>query len=120
MVDLKYFAHESPTPDNKNFGNRVRNAGYNGGTGENIAYGGRGGEGAFRMWFDSPGHHQNMAGNSNAIGVGRWNDHFTQNFGGGPRVMLMAEAEQARVKVEGAVLPPDTGTSTTRSPAGRK
>jgi hypothetical protein len=46
------------------------------------------------------------AGNTQ-IGVGRWNDHFTQNFGTGERVMLMTPAERERVKVEGKVLEAD-------------
>jgi uncharacterized protein YkwD len=112
MVDKKFFSHESPTPANKDFGTRCKNAGYKAGAGENIAYGGGGGERTFWMWFDSPGHHKNMAGNTNALGVGRWNDHYTQNFGAGPRVMLMPESERASVKVEGDPLPPDTGGGT--------
>jgi uncharacterized protein YkwD len=112
MVDKNYFSHESPTPSEKDFGMRIKNAGYAGGAGENIAFGGGNGEGTFWMWFDSPGHHKNFAGNQNALGVGRWQDHWTQNFGSAPRVMLMSEDEQARVKVEGEVLAPDDGRRT--------
>jgi hypothetical protein len=39
----------------------------------------------------------------------RRRDRWTQNFGGAPRIMQMSEAEQARVKVEGEMLPPDSG-----------
>jgi uncharacterized protein YkwD len=113
MVDLKYFSHESPTESEKDFGKRSLNAGYRGGSGENIAFGGGGGEKTFWMWFDSPGHHVNMAGNSNALGVGRWHDHFTQNFGAAPRVMLMSEEDRAKLKVEGTVLGMDGGAGGT-------
>lgn len=115
MVDLKYFSHESPTASEKDFGTRSKNAGYPNGSGENIAYGGGGGEGTFWMWFDSPGHHKNMAGGSTALGVGRWNDHWTQNFGGGPRIMQMSDEERAKLSVGGEPLPPQaSGTTVVR------
>lgn len=112
MVDKDFFSHESPSPGLKTFGDRCKAAGYQGGSGENIAYGPAAGEPTFWMWFDSPGHHQNMAGGSSALGVGRWHNRFTQNFGGGPRIMLMSQAEREAVKIEGAVLAPDTGRTT--------
>src|SRR5258705_12248299 len=70
------------------------------------------------MWFDSPGHHVNMAGGSNAIGVGRWHDHYTQNFGAGPRVMLMSEEDRSKLKVEGPVLGMDAGAGSTGKRSG--
>lgn len=113
MIDLKYFSHESPTPSEKDFGMRSKNAGYTkGAAGENIAAGGKGGEGTFWMWFDSEGHHKNMAGGSNALGVGRWNSTYTQNFGSGPRIMQMTDAERANVKIEGEILAPQPAATT--------
>ena len=113
MVDLKYFSHESPTASEKDFGMRSKNAGYDkGAAGENIAAGGNGGEGTFWMWFDSEGHHKNMAGCSNALGVGRWNSTYTQNFGSGPRIMQMTDAERANVKIEGVILAPQPAATT--------
>ncbi|MDB5320284.1 MAG: Allergen V5/Tpx related [Phycisphaerales bacterium] len=109
MVEKNYFSHESPTASEKDFGMRSKNAGYAGGAGENIASGTGTGEATFWLWFDSPGHHKNFAGGQNALGVGRWRDRWTQNFGGAPRVMQMSEEEQSRVKVEGDVLGPDSG-----------
>jgi uncharacterized protein YkwD len=109
MVDKNYFSHESPTESEKDFGKRSLNAGYRGGAGENIAFGTATGEATFWMWFDSPGHHMNFAGNQNSLGVGRWHSHWTQNFGAAPRIMLMSPQEQERIKIEGEVLPPDTG-----------
>jgi uncharacterized protein YkwD len=112
MVDLKYFSHVSPTESEKDFGMRSKNAGYKGASGENIAAGGKGGDGTFWMWFDSEGHHKNMAGGSNALGVGKWNSTYTQNFGGGPRVMQMTDAERAGVKIEGTILEPQPAATT--------
>ena len=109
MVDKNYFSHESPTSSEKDFGMRSKNAGYAGGAGENIASGTGTGESTFWLWFDSPGHHKNFAGGQNALGIGRWRDRWTQNFGAAPRIMQMSEDEQSRVKVEGEILPPDTG-----------
>lgn len=89
MVDLKYFAHESPVAANKTPWDRIRNAGYPRGTGENIAYGPTDAEQVFWMWFNSPPHHQNMASISQtAIGIGQVGNHWTQDMGSAPRAML--------------------------------
>jgi len=110
MVDRNFFAHESPVQGNASPSDRMKNAGYPGGGGENIAYGPTSGESTFWMWFDSPGHHKNMAGEGyTAIGVGRWQNRFTQNFGGAARLMLKSEEERAKAKIEGTVLAPDSG-----------
>ncbi len=110
MVDRNFFAHDSPVPNNASPGDRIKNAGYTGGGwGENIAAGPSAGEPTFWMWFDSPGHHKNMAGGYNAMGVGRWQNKFTQSFAGGPRVMLMTEDEKAKIKIDGEIVAPDTG-----------
>jgi len=115
MVDRNFFAHESPVPGNASPSDRMKNAGYPSGGGENIAYGPSSGEASFWMWFDSPGHHKNMAGEGyTALGVGRWQNRFTQNFGGAPRLMLKSEEERAKVKLEGEVLAPDAGRTESR------
>lgn len=106
MVEKGYFSHESPTPENKSFGDRAKNAGYKGAAGENIASGTSSGEGAFNMWFGSPGHHQNMAGGAQAIGIGRFGNRMTQVFGGAQRIMLMSEEQRATIKIEGTIVPP--------------
>lgn len=106
MVEKGFFSHESPLPGLASPSDRMRAAGYPGGGGENIAYGAGTGEGTFWMWFNSPGHHKNMAGGYTHFGVGRWNSHFTQNFGGSPRVMLMTPEERERQKIEGTLLKP--------------
>ncbi|MCC5831138.1 MAG: CAP domain-containing protein [Phycisphaeraceae bacterium] len=110
MAEMGYFSHTSPTPENRSHVQRMRNAGYPRGTSENIAMGTISGERAFRMWFDSPGHHKIMASTGNSgFGVGRWGRHWTQKFGRGPRIMLMSESEQAQVTIEGDILPPMRG-----------
>ena len=108
MVDLGYFAHESPTPSEKTHAQRMKNAGYTvGAYSENIAAGTGGGKGAFDMWFDSPGHHKNMVhAGSTGIGVGRWGSTWTQNFGTAKRLMLADDAERAKAVVLGTVLTP--------------
>ncbi len=87
MAEMGYFSHESPVEENRTFGMRCEKAGYRGASGENIAAGTSSGTRAFWMWFDSPGHHKNMAGGHNAIGVGLHQSHMTQNFGAGERLM---------------------------------
>ena len=59
------------------------------------------------MWFDSPGHHKNMAhAGSAAVGVGQWGSTWTQNFGRGNRLMLLEAGERKKVVVKGTILPP--------------
>jgi uncharacterized protein YkwD len=95
MVDLKYFAHESPVSANKTPWDRIRTAGYPQGSGENIAAGPTDAEQVFGMWFDSPGHHQNMARPGNtAMGVGQVGNHWTQNMGSAPRLLLASPEER--------------------------
>jgi len=108
MTDLDYFAHDSPTAENKSHTRRMKNAGYDHGYSENIAYGSGSGERTFWQWFHSPGHHKNMVRpESTALGVGRWNNRWTQNMGRGPYVFLMpADERDAATKIEGPVLPP--------------
>ena len=107
MVEKGYFAHESPTPGQKTHIDRMKNAGYNDGYSENIAGGSPSGKMAFWQWFGSPPHHQNMVNaGSTGFGVGQWGSTWTQNFGGGKRLMLMDPAERARQVVKGALVAP--------------
>lgn len=86
MVELGYFSHTSPKKENKEFSDRIRKAGYDRPGGENIAMGSTSGAKTFEQWFSSPGHHRNMVRERfTAIGVGRWTNHWTQNFGTGAR-----------------------------------
>lgn len=107
MVGLGYFSHDSPTASERSHVQRMKNAGYVGGCSENIATGVRSGEKAFWMWFDSPGHHKNMAGGTSAIGIGRWGNTWTQNFGTGNRLMLLSLEERSKIGVLGTILPPE-------------
>lgn len=107
MVALGYFAHTSPKAENKTHAMRMKNAGYDHGCSENIAAGRGGGDGVFWMWFDSPGHHKNMAhAGSAAVGVGQWGSTWTQNFGRGKRLMLLEAGERKKVVVKGTIVPP--------------
>jgi uncharacterized protein YkwD len=102
MVDLKYFAHESPVASNKSPWDRIRAAGYPQGSAENIAAGPTDAEQVFGMWFDSPGHHQNMARPGNtALGVGQVGNIWTQNMGTAPR-LLLASPEERKAAVTAA------------------
>lgn len=109
MVDLKYFSHTSPTPENKSHTQRMSNAGYRGGYGENIAAGTTSGDGVFWMWFESPGHHQNMATPSaTQIGIGKWRSTWTQNMGRGKRLLYSTPEQLATAQtVQGEMLAPD-------------
>jgi len=123
MATLGYFAHESPTPSEKTHIDRMRNAGYPSGVSENIAQAATSGARAFWMWFDSPPHHQNMVGEGfTAFGVGQWNGRWTQNFGNGPRLMLLSPEARQGVTVTGTLVPPQKAseaTSGSRDDGGR-
>lgn len=89
MGRLGYFSHDSPTPGRASFTDRMRREGYDAGGGENILRGAQTGQQAFWIWFESPGHHQNMtAADFQSIGVGQHGELWTQNFGLGERAML--------------------------------
>jgi len=106
MLELKYFSHDSPTAGLKSHTDRMKAAGYSNGYSENIAMGARTGEAAFVMWFDSPGHHKNMAGPGLALGVGKWGVYWTQNMGRGDRLSLKPKDELKTLKVPGENVPP--------------
>lgn len=80
MVNKKYFDHTSPTYGSpfdmmKSFGISYRAAG------ENIAYGQRTPEEVVKGWMNSPGHRANILnGNFTEIGVGFYNNYWTQMF----------------------------------------
>ncbi len=82
MKELEYFAHGSPVKENASVGARCAHEGYPGGGAENIAWG-MDGEGAFRAWYGSSGHHRNILGGHQQIGVGCCEVLWTQDFGGG-------------------------------------
>jgi uncharacterized protein YkwD len=108
MVDLKYFSHHSPNESEMDFPRRFVNAGYKDLGSENIAMGMSGGDAVFKIWFESPAHHVNMVRPGNtSIGVGRWKNDWTANFGNGPRMMWTSEIERKRMTVKGEILKPD-------------
>jgi len=89
MARLGYFSHDSPTAGRSTFTDRMRLEGYQAGGGENILQGAQTGQQAFWIWFESPGHHRNMAAaDFQSIGVGQHGELWTQNFGMGERAML--------------------------------
>jgi len=106
MVELNYFAHDSPTEANRSHVKRMNNAGYHKGAySENIAYGSASGERTFWQWFDSPGHHKNMVRReATCLGVGNWARHWTQNMGRGSRLMTQSAEQRELAVIEGEVL----------------
>jgi uncharacterized protein YkwD len=80
MQRLKFFAHESPVPGKKTPWDRAKNFGTTA-SGENIMMGVRDGKAANLGWFHSPGHHKNMLGNHNRVGMGLTGAHFTELLG---------------------------------------
>ena len=81
MATKNFFAHESPVPGKKSPWDRAKLAGTTA-SAENIFAGDQSPKGANGGWFHSPGHHVNMFGNHRRGGMGRYEGHWTQMFGG--------------------------------------
>jgi uncharacterized protein YkwD len=80
MATLGFFAHESPVPGKTTPWDRAKNFGTSA-SAENIAMGYADGNAANLGWFHSPGHHKNMLGGHDRIGLGVHNAHYTELFG---------------------------------------
>jgi uncharacterized protein YkwD len=80
MQRLKFFAHESPVAGKKTPWDRAKNFGTSA-SAENIMAGVRDGKAANLGWFHSPGHHKNMLGNHNRVGMGLAGAYFTEMLG---------------------------------------
>lgn len=83
MQRLKYFAHESPVPENKTPWDRAKNAKFEGQcTGENIFMGSASPDSAFHAWWESDGHRFIMfQKGANTLGLGVEGVHWTLNTG---------------------------------------
>jgi uncharacterized protein YkwD len=81
MQKYNFFSHESSVDGKKTPWDRAKLAGTSAGA-ENIAAGMNDGVGAFRTWWYSPGHHKNMMGDTNRMGIGRQGTLWTAMFGG--------------------------------------
>jgi uncharacterized protein YkwD len=101
MVEQNYFDHDSPDPQQKTSEMRITRAGYNwDAMAENITMSipPPDARQAFWSWFDSPGHHRNMiSAHFVAIGVGKWDGHWTQDFAHGVRLSAAKETEREKV-----------------------
>lgn len=80
MATLGFFAHESPVPGKTTPWDRAKNFDTTA-SAENIAMGYADGNAANLGWFHSPGHHKNMLGSHERIGLGVHNAHYTEMFG---------------------------------------
>lgn len=80
MVEHGFFSHDSPIEGKETPWKRAALEGTTAGA-ENIAAGAADGPDAIRMWWYSPGHHRNMLGAHARVGLGRWEETWTQCFG---------------------------------------
>ncbi|MDA1260996.1 MAG: CAP domain-containing protein [Planctomycetota bacterium] len=80
MKELDFFAHESPVEGKKTPGDRAARFGTSAGA-ENIAMGMDTPRGAVMAWWHSPGHHKNMIGGADRIGLGFFERYWTEMFG---------------------------------------
>ena len=107
MIELSYFSHSSPTEGLRSPFHRMAAAGYDRPANENIHMGRWDGEESFWKLFYSPGHHKAMVSERyTALGVGRWDMAWTENFGAGRRLMLAGAEQRAAAKVNGQALGP--------------
>ena len=97
MVALKYFAHESPVPANKGFGDRAKNAGFDGfASGECIFAGSRSADAAYGGWWGSDGHRFIMfMEGANTMGIGNAGSE-TWTFNTGSRTWPAVGASTTR------------------------
>ena len=80
MSEFRFFDHVSPVPGREELVDRARAAGTSA-SGENIYQGGERGEDAIQGWWHSPGHHANMMASHRRVGLGKYEDYWTQVFG---------------------------------------
>ena len=87
MSYYDYFSHDDPQSPTRSWDQRIRDCGYEGGAGENIAYGYRTPQEVFQGWLNSPGHRKNIENaNYRVLGVGaavgdNGRIYWVQNFG---------------------------------------
>ena len=121
MVDLWYFSHYSPTESERDPWRRMEGAGYAEGSNENLTMGSWNGEEAFWRLFNSPGHHRAwIAPADTALGVGKWENAWTEDIGAGPRLMTAHPDERAKAVVVGDELKPQAVEATRRHPRDLK
>jgi uncharacterized protein YkwD len=117
MVDLWYFSHWSPTESERDPFARMAHAGYPNPSGENLQLGSWTGEEAYWRLFNSPGHHREWTDpDSTAMGVGKWENAWTEDFGAAPRLMTATPQQVAKAVIHGPELKPQTGELTRRHP----
>jgi len=86
MSRLGYFGHFSPTPGRKSPYDRMRLAGYQCGSSENIVAGTTDPKSAHQRWCHSSGHHRNLLMPPwTEMGTGALGSFMCQNFGRAPR-----------------------------------
>jgi uncharacterized protein YkwD len=117
MVDLWYFSHWSPTESERDPFGRMAHAGYPNPSGENLQMGSWTGEEAFWHLFNSPGHHREWTDpDSTAMGVGKWENAWSEDFGAAPRLMTATPQQIAKAIIRGQELKPQAGDLTRRHP----
>ncbi len=81
MAEKGFFSHDSPVPGKERFWDRARNFGTTA-SAENIANGKTSGPATIMQWWHSPGHLKNMMRGARRTGLGHYEKHWTQLFGG--------------------------------------
>lgn len=80
MERLGFFAHQSPVEGKSTPYARAQRLGTTA-SAENIYRGRADGRAINDGWFHSPGHHKNLLGDHQRVGLGRSGQYFTQMFG---------------------------------------
>jgi uncharacterized protein YkwD len=117
MIDLWYFSHYSPTESERDPFGRMAHAGYPDPSGENLQMGRWTGEEAFWNLFNSPDHHRQWTdADATAMGVGKWENAWTEDFGAAARLMTATPAELAKAVIRGEELKPQLVELTRHKP----
>jgi len=86
MSEVGYFGHFSPTPGRRTPYDRMKLAGYQWGSSENIIAGRTGPKAAHDGWCHSSGHHRNiLMAPWTEMGTGHLGRMMTQNYGSRPK-----------------------------------
>ncbi|KAI9293398.1 hypothetical protein K502DRAFT_293791, partial [Neoconidiobolus thromboides FSU 785] len=84
MKQHQTLSHEGFTPETKGFMDRIHLEGYKGGAGaENVCQGAKNAADTIKCWKNSPGHFENMMGDSDCFGYGREDIYSVQDFASG-------------------------------------
>jgi len=121
MVEQNYFSPTSPNDATRDAVARMKAAGFEPAQqwSEALARNTRSATETFWNMFDTPQYHQAIASPTmTAVGVGRWNSHWTIELAAAPRLMMATAEERNNAQVQGDICEPQVATRGERAGRG--